>query len=107
MGEDFDFWELESRHFPSKIGGKPAWLDLKNLPSSEELRCLNCSTPMTFLMQLYCPDDSNISAFHRTIFLFICTTSNCWNNSTPPVLVLRSQLAKNNLSTRASHLKIV
>jgi len=94
--DDFDPWELESRHFPSKIGGKPAWLDLKHLPAPEELQCPQCSSPMAFLMQLYCPDDSNTSAFHRTIFLFICTTSNCWSNPTPPILVLRSQLARTN-----------
>lgn len=34
-----DKWRLESRFFPSKVGGKPAWLDLKNLPPTEQLLC--------------------------------------------------------------------
>ena len=35
---DFQSWELTSRQFPSKVGGKPAWLELKNLPSSETMK---------------------------------------------------------------------
>ena len=35
---DFQSWELTSRQFPSKVGGKPAWLELKNLPSSESMK---------------------------------------------------------------------
>jgi pre-rRNA-processing protein TSR4 len=34
-----DKWRLESRFFPSKVGGKPAWLDLLNLPPTEQLLC--------------------------------------------------------------------
>ncbi|XP_063228562.1 programmed cell death protein 2 isoform X1 [Bacillus rossius redtenbacheri] len=33
-------WKLHSRFFPSKVGGKPAWLDLSNLPS--DINCKNC-----------------------------------------------------------------
>ena len=25
---EFESWEVESRHFPSKVGGRPAWLDM-------------------------------------------------------------------------------
>jgi hypothetical protein len=31
---DYEPWELASRHFPSKLGGRPAWLDLHQLPPS-------------------------------------------------------------------------
>jgi len=95
--DDFDPWELESRYFPSKIGGKPAWLDLKLLPLPEHLQCPYCSTPLKFLLQLYCPDSTYSHSFHRTIFLFICTTNSCWSDSTkPPLLVLRCQLPRSN-----------
>lgn len=43
---------LTNRYFPSKIGGKPAWLDLDLIPSAEDLACRNCSAPMTFICQV-------------------------------------------------------
>jgi len=94
--DDFDQWELESRYFPSKIGGKPAWLDLKNLPSPSETRCSHCTSPLKFLLQLYSPDSMHQFAFHRTLFMFICTNSPCWSKANPPVLVFRCQLAREN-----------
>jgi len=94
--DDFDSFELESRHFPSKIGGKPAWLDLKNLPSPKDLQCPHCSSPLTFLLQMYSSDNSTPHAFHRTIFMFLCTSSTCWSTISPPLVVLRSQLDRDN-----------
>jgi hypothetical protein len=35
---DYEAWELSSRHFPSKVGGRPAWLDLANLPASNVIK---------------------------------------------------------------------
>jgi hypothetical protein len=35
---DYEAWELSSRHFPSKVGGRPAWLDLSNLPASSVIK---------------------------------------------------------------------
>lgn len=43
---------LTNRYFPSKIGGKPAWLDVKNLPSAEDLACRVCVQPMSFVCQV-------------------------------------------------------
>lgn len=54
-----DKWRLESRYFPSKVGGKPAWLDLKNLPPTEKLTCKCCNKPLMFLAQIYAPDDDD------------------------------------------------
>lgn len=48
-----------------QVGGYPAWLALKGLPSTSELSCRNCSLPMTFLCQLYFPDSQHDYAFHR------------------------------------------
>lgn len=43
---------LHPRFFPSKIGGKPAWLDLNNLPNPVELTCKVCKEPLIFLGQV-------------------------------------------------------
>ena len=94
---DYEAWEVESRFFPSKVGGKPAWLDLKYLPAVSEMLCPDCQMPRKFLLQVYAPDNNSSQAFHRTIFLFICTTNSCWTESDrSPVLVLRSQLCRDN-----------
>lgn len=45
-------WLLSSKYFPSKVGGKPAWLSLKDLPSSESLQCDLCKEPTVFLCQV-------------------------------------------------------
>ena len=92
---------LTSSFFPSKLGGKPAWLDLLNIPSLVELSCGHCMKPLTFLLQVYAPlsDRNNDSAFHRTIFLFMCRDPNCHqhkNNLTKCFKVLRCQLSEVN-----------
>ena len=55
--------------FPSKVGGKPAWLVPQELP---EITCDTCKYRMTFLLQVYAPDSENDSAFHRSLLVFIC-----------------------------------
>ena len=100
-----DKWRLESRFFPSKVGGKPAWLDLENLPSSEELACKLCHKPMTFLAQVYAPDDDDEdgkrrikeSCYHRMIYVFFCTAPSCnVKNSNENFTVIRCQMGKVN-----------
>ena len=93
---DYESWEVESRYFPSKVGGKPAWLDLKDLPAVSELECPGCQQPRKFLLQVYAPDNNVSHAFHRTVFIFICTTNSCWTDGSSSVLVLRSQLSREN-----------
>jgi len=97
MERDFDPWETQSRHFPSKIGGKPAWLDLAKVPPPKELQCPHCALPLTFLLQVYSPDNNSDSAFHRSLFVFLCVASPCWDQGKePPVLALRCQLGRSN-----------
>ncbi len=38
--------------FPSKIGGKPAWLNPQNIPKEKDLRCENCKKTLHFLLQV-------------------------------------------------------
>ncbi|KAA8595511.1 hypothetical protein FQN60_010802 [Etheostoma spectabile] len=70
--EEAEPWRLLSPQFPSKVGGKPAWLRQTGLPSPAELECEICRLPMAFLLQCY-----------------TCNASRCFK-------VLRSQLPRKN-----------
>ncbi|XP_060081700.1 programmed cell death protein 2-like [Ylistrum balloti] len=86
---------LRSHYFPSKVGGKPSWLSLKQLPI--DISCKTCGKPAVFLLQVYSPDDKVSSAFHRTIFIFVCRNLGCsTKNSNDNFLVFRSQLPRQN-----------
>lgn len=85
------------RHtFPSKIGGRPAWLDPVNLPQIHDLRCPTDSSMMKFLLQVYAPVEENPEAFHRTLFVFISPRSQGLHSSPPGIQVLRCQLPRSN-----------
>ncbi|PFH31613.1 programmed cell death protein 2, c-terminal domain-containing protein [Besnoitia besnoiti] len=58
--------------FPSKVGGKPEWLETRQLPKSEDLTCPTCKEIQTFLLQVYAPVDDCAGAFHRALLLFGC-----------------------------------
>lgn len=61
--------------FPSKVGGKPAWMVPEDLPV---VSCDSCKMPMTFLLQLYAPDASSDAAFHRSLLVFSCLQCRCF-----------------------------
>lgn len=70
--------ELTSPFFPSKVGGKPAWLDLMRVPSVDTLSCSKCGKPLISLLQIQSsPSSSCDDDHHRTLFLFLCTDSKC------------------------------
>lgn len=95
--ENCEKWKLSSRFFPSKVGGKPAWLNLDNIPGKEDIECEYCKDPCIFLCQVYAPYEDDPKAFHRTIFIFICKNSECCKlNKNGNLKALRSQLEKNN-----------
>nr|CAD7595515.1 unnamed protein product [Timema genevievae] len=88
-------WRLGSRFFPSKVGGKPAWLDLKHIP--DNLKCKECGKPCVFLCQVYAPIEDVESCFHRTIFIFVCRDPICCKeNSSANFKVFRCQLKRRN-----------
>jgi len=90
-------WTLRSRYFPSKVGGFPAWLDLKNVPQVEDLQCRNCGEQCVFLLQVYACIDEHQHTFHRTIFVFMCKDSKCCaKNVNTNFLVFRCQLSRQN-----------
>ncbi|XP_063698515.1 programmed cell death protein 2 [Culicoides brevitarsis] len=94
--EDCEPWLLTNKFFPSKVGGKPAWLDLKNIPKPKDLECPRCKEPMVFLCQLYASSDKE-HCFHRTVYVFICRNGACYQpNDASTVRVFRNQLPLKN-----------
>jgi pre-rRNA-processing protein TSR4 len=88
-------WKLESRFFPSKVGGKPAWLDLSDMPS--KIHCGKCNKPCIFLCQVYAPYEEMDSCFHRTLLIFFCRDPSCCkHNANENFLVYRCQLHRRN-----------
>uniref|UniRef100_A0A0N5A4Z3 MYND-type domain-containing protein n=1 Tax=Parastrongyloides trichosuri TaxID=131310 RepID=A0A0N5A4Z3_PARTI len=92
-------YRLKSHFFPlGKIGGKPSWLNPKNLPSSTDLACRVCKQPMSFLLQIYCTNaDDPQHAFHRSFFIFLCKNKECSiENDSSNLKVFRCQLPQVN-----------
>ncbi|KAM3624970.1 uncharacterized protein V6R79_004531 [Siganus canaliculatus] len=95
--EEAEPWRLLSPQFPSKVGGKPAWLSQRGLPSLPGLECEVCRLPMAFLLQVYAPISAKAKSFHRTLFVFCCKTSECYtSNDSRCIKVFRSQLQRKN-----------
>lgn len=93
---------LQPEFFPSKVGGAPAWLDRRDLPSAEDLRCTAnnhgdpCGRQYAFICQVYAPsEDDNPDAFHRTTFVFACRNPLCCGKP-GSVKAFRSQLPRRN-----------
>ncbi|KAJ0265095.1 MYND-type domain-containing protein [Hirschfeldia incana] len=70
-------WSNLRQLFPNLAGGVPAWLDPVNLPSGKSILCDLCEEPLQFVLQLYAPLTDKESAFHRTLFLFMCPSMSC------------------------------
>ncbi|CAG11002.1 unnamed protein product, partial [Tetraodon nigroviridis] len=87
-------WRLLPDQFPSKVGGRPAWLGQRALPSLPELECEMCRLPMAFLLQVYAPISGQERSFHRTLFVFCCKTHECYTFMF--LSVFRSQLPRRN-----------
>ncbi|KAJ2490121.1 hypothetical protein IWW37_003389 [Coemansia sp. RSA 2050] len=92
LDDDFD-----REHLPSKIGGKPRWLDPTRPLSVDKAQCDECANPMVLLMQLYAPEDEPAEAFHRMLYVFICRNGGCHKAGARRCMrVFRSQLPENN-----------
>jgi pre-rRNA-processing protein TSR4 len=82
---NFDLWD------GGQVGGCPSFLNPQHLPM-EEIRCQSddCTTPMSFLCQLYAPVDEMVErAFHRSLYVFGCRHCQA-------IRVLRCQLPQDN-----------
>uniref|UniRef100_F7I6Z0 Programmed cell death protein 2 n=1 Tax=Callithrix jacchus TaxID=9483 RepID=F7I6Z0_CALJA len=85
-------WRLRSEQFPSKVGGRPAWLGASGLPGPGALACALCGRPLSFLLRVYAPLPGRADAFHRGIFLFCCREPPCCAG----LRVFRNQLPRKN-----------
>lgn len=95
--------ELNTSSFPSKVGGKPVWLDQSNIPSPQEIACIVCGKQKVFLLQIYAPLPDTPDAFHRTFFLFMCSNSSCHQkNDARGFAVFRYQLPKTSSFDKSS-----
>src|SRR5687768_1069009 len=81
--------------FPSKIGGKPSWLNPRNLPDPKILECKQCKCTLQFLLQLHAPIEKYERSYYRTLYVFMCRKSECCGKE-GTLKVLRSQLPQNN-----------
>ncbi|XP_039604204.1 programmed cell death protein 2 isoform X1 [Polypterus senegalus] len=95
--EQTEAWLVQSCQFPSKVGGKPAWLSMSDLPNPDDLLCNKCRQPVVFLLQIYAPFNGKPFTFHRSLFVFICKNPQCYAvNDNRCFKVFRSQLARKN-----------
>ena len=88
--------------FPSHVGGKPHWINPKQLPDCGILTCKECRQPLLLLLQLFVPlrdANSSVHAYHRMIYVFTCIKASCHRAgpSDPGMVVLRTQLPRENL----------
>jgi pre-rRNA-processing protein TSR4 len=97
LDNDDDCVPLVRQTFPSKTGGKPLWLNPRDLPARDSFQCAVCKCAMKFVLQLYAPLDSDgfEHAFHRTLYLFCCRNNKCLSQP-GSIRVFRSQLPLHN-----------
>lgn len=92
---------LRSPFFSSKLGGKPSWLSFNNLPNGSSLKCTNCQSQLSYLLQIYAPISDtdkhpieNVdNSFHRVLYVFLCAEEKCTKRD---FKVFRSQLNRTN-----------
>ncbi|KAG0303547.1 Programmed cell death protein 2, partial [Dissophora globulifera] len=73
------------------------WLNPEHVLDSQSMLCDYCHKSMTFLLQLYSPEDHPLEAFHRVIYVFCCKTGACHKKSPRGSFkVVRSQLGQYN-----------
>lgn len=87
--------DLLRHRFPSKVGGRPAWLNPVDLPLPHQITCNRTSETMRFLLQIYAPVDANPRAFHRMIYVFISTDGSQLHKP-GAVKALRCQMPRHN-----------
>ena len=92
-------FRLTSISYPSKLGGKPAWLRWDKLLTESQMHCGICDKILQFLCQVYVPIELSDQQYHRTLYVFCCSNGKCYNtkitdsnNSSGCIKVFRSLL---------------
>lgn len=81
-----------TQFMPTKIGGKPKWLNLDNIPNKSDIECKICKQRLIFLLQIYAPFDKYDYSYHRMLYIFCCRNIKCHKkNNSIPFKVLRFQ----------------
>uniref|UniRef100_A0A8C5MDU8 Programmed cell death 2 n=1 Tax=Leptobrachium leishanense TaxID=445787 RepID=A0A8C5MDU8_9ANUR len=94
FAQESESWRLVSSQFPSKAGGRPAWLGEEGMPGPADLQCGVCQKPAAFLLQVYAPCPG---CFHRTVFVFCCRDPTCHREGESRCFrVFRNQLPRKN-----------
>ena len=90
--------ELTCAYYPSKVGGRVAWLDVSRIPGVEILTCRKCGKTLIHLLQIQSsPSPSAQSDYHRALFLFVCPDFKCHSpGDSSSFLVLRCELDERN-----------
>ena len=96
--DDHLFYNTDWRDWDGgKVGGKPIWLNPVQIPSPSELKCQHCEETLSFLLQIYCPLDEVIDAFHRSLYIFCCRQKSCVEHKEhPSIKCVRMQLPRKN-----------
>eukprot|EP00158_Paraphelidium_tribonemae_P002388 Partr_v1_DN25322_c1_g1_i1_m22037 putative Programmed cell death len=77
----------------SFAGGRPMFLESESPLLSSRISCDRCDQSMTFLIQIYAPEESQDYAYHRIVHVFVCNNNSC--ASPRRVKALRSQSPEN------------
>lgn len=103
-------FDLTALHFPSKLGGRPAWLRWDQLPSQQTIQCESCRKQLIFLCQIYVPiekiDNNNSLPYHKMLYLFCCLNGNCYKGTSNCVKAFRSVKIESNSDISDEDLKL-
>lgn len=76
-----DEFRLSAISYPSKLGGKPAWLRWDKLLTEAQMHCLVCEKILQFLCQIYIPTELSGQQYHRTLYVFCCSNGKCYKST--------------------------
>lgn len=103
-------FELTALHYPSKLGGRPAWLRWDKLPTSQHMQCDSCGKQLVYLCQLYVPtektDNNNTVSFHKMVYLFCCLHGDCYKKTHKSVKAFRSVKTESSTDVTDEDLKL-
>jgi len=87
-----EFMEADGEHFTTnKIGGKPDWCISSQDPPVP--LCGECGQQLLLVTQIYAPLSGSL--YHRTLYIFGCIQTKCWNKSSSWACLRAQVMVKN------------